>query len=127
MTRAGRVLLALCAAAAVVWLFAPPRAAESATDEARESPDNAQIRVAFTPPPPPPPSPPAPPAPPAREPSVAEPPSPPVSTSEPPVVVPSASIEQRGKSAKSSMPDDVAKLLTKQQLRDLIEYLSQRK
>ena len=97
MTRAGRVLLALCAAAAVVWLFAPPRAAESPTDEARESPDDAQIRVALAAPPPPPPPAPAPgPGPPAREPSVAEPPSPPVSAPEPPVVVPSASTRQRG-------------------------------
>ena len=93
MTRAGRVLLALCAAGAVVWLFAPPRAAESAIDRASESPDDAQIRDALAAPPPPPP--PAP-EPPAREPSVAEPPSPPVSTPEPAVVVPNASVQQRG-------------------------------
>jgi hypothetical protein len=96
VTRAGRVLIAFGTAAAVVWLFAPPRAAESAAEAESEPPDEAQIRVAFAPPPAPPAPPPAAPEPPAREPSAAEPPSPPVSAPEPPVVVPSASTQQRG-------------------------------
>jgi quinoprotein glucose dehydrogenase len=44
-----------------------------------------------------------------------------------PIAIAKASIEQRSKTPKSSMPEGMTKLLTRQQLRDLIEYLAQRK
>jgi hypothetical protein len=100
VTRAGRVLIALCAAAAVVWVFAPPPGATEPADETASElpdPDAAQIRVALAPPPIPPPEP-------RREPprgsTSAEPPQTPAPAPQPSepaaIVVPSSDTLRRG-------------------------------